>query len=36
MIDSLLRVLGRRTGRLTSPHLDRINERICLDGAPLF
>ena len=35
MIDSLLTVLGLRTGRFTSPHLQRINERICLDGEPL-
>src|SRR5690606_12387213 len=25
--------LGRRTGRFTSPHLVRYNERICIDGA---
>ncbi|NLC98901.1 MAG: dihydrofolate synthase, partial [Actinomycetales bacterium] len=35
MIDSLLTALGLRTGRFTSPHLQRINERICLDGEPL-
>ena len=24
---------GKRTGRFTSPHLLRYNERICVDGA---
>lgn len=32
-LDSLLRAAGRRTGRFTSPHLVRYNERICIDGA---
>jgi dihydrofolate synthase / folylpolyglutamate synthase len=31
-LDSLLRALGKRTGRFTSPHLRRYNERICVDG----
>lgn len=35
MIDALLRALDLRTGRFTSPHLQRINERICLDGDPV-
>ena len=35
MIDALLRAAGLRTGRYTSPHLERVNERISLDGAPL-
>ncbi len=35
MIDTLLRALDLRTGRFTSPHLERMSERICLDGAPL-
>jgi dihydrofolate synthase / folylpolyglutamate synthase len=35
MIDTLLRALDLRTGRFTSPHLERINERICVDGDPL-
>ena len=35
MIDTLLRALELRTGRFTSPHLERMTERICLDGAPL-
>ncbi len=35
MIDSLLTSLGLRTGRFTSPHLQRMNERISLDGEPL-
>ncbi|WP_206745681.1 folylpolyglutamate synthase/dihydrofolate synthase family protein [Jatrophihabitans sp. GAS493] len=32
MIEELLRAFGLRTGRFTSPHLSRINERIVLDG----
>ena len=35
MIDTLLRALELRTGRFTSPHVERMNERICLDGEPL-
>ena len=35
MIDTLLRSLDLRTGRFTSPHLERLNERICIDGEPL-
>jgi dihydrofolate synthase/folylpolyglutamate synthase len=35
MIDTLLRALDLRTGRFTSPHLERLNERICIDGQPL-
>lgn len=35
MIDTLLRAHDLRTGRFTSPHLERINERICIDGEPL-
>src|SRR4051812_17435162 len=35
MIDALLRAFGLRTGRTTSPHLESIRERICLDGEPL-
>jgi dihydrofolate synthase / folylpolyglutamate synthase len=35
MIDALLREFGIRTGRYTSPHLERVTERIALDGAPL-
>ena len=35
MVDSLLQAFGLRTGRYTSPHLDRVTERICLDGQPL-
>jgi dihydrofolate synthase/folylpolyglutamate synthase len=31
-LDALLRAAGRRTGRFTSPHLVRYNERICIDG----
>ena len=31
-LDSLLRALDKRTGRFTSPHLRRYNERICVDG----
>lgn len=35
MVDELLRELGLRTGRFTSPHLESIIERICLDGEPV-
>ena len=32
MADALLRELGLRVGRYTSPHLERVTERISLDG----
>lgn len=32
MLDSVLRAAGLRTGLYTSPHLERINERIRIDG----
>lgn len=35
MIDTLLRALDLRTGRFTSPHVEKMSERICLDGEPL-
>ena len=35
MIDALLRALDLRTGRFTSPHLQSMTERICIDGEPL-
>ncbi len=35
MIDTLLRTLDLRTGRFTSPHVERMSERICVDGSPL-
>ncbi|HZK35871.1 MAG TPA: Mur ligase family protein, partial [Aeromicrobium sp.] len=35
MIDELIRALGLRTGRFTSPHLESMTERISLDGHPL-
>ncbi|MCB0894558.1 MAG: bifunctional folylpolyglutamate synthase/dihydrofolate synthase [Nocardioides sp.] len=35
MIDTLLRALDLRTGRFTSPHVERMTERISVDGAPL-
>jgi dihydrofolate synthase/folylpolyglutamate synthase len=35
MIETLLRELNLRTGRFTSPHLESMNERITLDGAPI-
>ena len=34
MIDTLLRAFGLRTGRYTSPHLQRVTERISIDGKP--
>jgi len=35
MVEELLRGFGLRTGRFTSPHLSKINERIVIDGAPV-
>jgi dihydrofolate synthase/folylpolyglutamate synthase len=35
ILESILRDAGLRTGLYTSPHLERINERIRLDGAPV-
>ncbi len=35
MIDALLRALDLRTGRFTSPHVERMTERISIDGEPL-
>ncbi|TYL45438.1 dihydrofolate synthase [Nocardioides sp. BGMRC 2183] len=35
MIDALLRALDLRTGRFTSPHVQRMSERISIDGEPL-
>jgi len=32
--DAMLRAAGYRTGRYTSPHLVRYNERVALDGVP--
>lgn len=34
-IERILREHGLRTGRFTSPHLIRLNERIALDGEPV-
>ena len=35
ILDACLLAAGRTTGRYTSPHLLAINERFCLDGAPV-
>src|SRR6201988_412914 len=35
MIDTLLRALDLRTGRFTSPHVERMTDRITVDGEPL-
>jgi dihydrofolate synthase / folylpolyglutamate synthase len=35
MLDSILRAAGLRTGLYTSPHLERINERIRIDGVDI-
>ncbi len=35
MIDELLRGVGLRTGRYTSPHLTRVTERVVIDGEPI-
>ncbi len=35
MIEALLRAHGLRVGLMTSPHLQRVNERIMIDGEPI-
>lgn len=35
MIEALLRAVGLRTGRFSSPHLTDVRERISIDGAPI-
>ena len=35
MIETFLLTMGLRSGRFTSPHLQRMSERIVLDGEPL-
>jgi dihydrofolate synthase / folylpolyglutamate synthase len=35
MVDELLRGLGLRSGRYTSPHLTSVTERIVIDGQPV-
>lgn len=35
MVETLLREMGLRTGRFTSPHLHDMRERIVLDGEPI-
>jgi dihydrofolate synthase / folylpolyglutamate synthase len=35
MIDALLRAMGLRVGRFSSPHLVDLTERICIDGEPI-
>ena len=35
MVERGLRAAGLKTGRSTSPHLDRIEERVAIDGAPI-
>src|SRR5690606_18699007 len=35
MVERLLREMGLRTGRFTSPHLHDMRERIALDGDPV-
>lgn len=35
MAESLVRALGLRTGRFTSPHLHTVRERIAIDGEPI-
>jgi len=35
MVERALRASGLRTGRYTSPHLDRIEERVAIDGQPI-
>ncbi|MFT3877585.1 MAG: Mur ligase family protein [Propioniciclava sp.] len=35
IIDALLRALNLRTGRIASPHLADLTERVCIDGEPM-
>jgi dihydrofolate synthase / folylpolyglutamate synthase len=35
MVERALRASGLSTGRYTSPHLDRIEERVAIDGQPI-
>jgi dihydrofolate synthase/folylpolyglutamate synthase len=35
MLTSLLMAQGVRAGTYTSPHLERLNERICVNGEPI-
>ena len=35
MVERALRAAGLKTGRYTSPHLDRIEERVAIDGEPV-
>src|SRR4029077_337948 len=35
MVERGLRASGLKTGRYTSPHLDRIEERVAIDGASI-
>jgi dihydrofolate synthase / folylpolyglutamate synthase len=35
MLESILRASGLRTGLYTSPHLERINERVRINGEPI-
>lgn len=35
MVDSLLTAMGLTTGRFTSPHLQKVTERISIGGAPI-
>jgi dihydrofolate synthase/folylpolyglutamate synthase len=35
MLSTILQAAGYRVGRYTSPHLERFNERICIDNVPI-
>ncbi|RJQ74626.1 MAG: bifunctional folylpolyglutamate synthase/dihydrofolate synthase [Desulfobacteraceae bacterium] len=35
MLSEILRSAGYKVGRYTSPHLERFNERICIDNEPI-
>jgi dihydrofolate synthase / folylpolyglutamate synthase len=35
MLSTILHEAGYRVGRYTSPHLERFNERICIDNVPI-
>ncbi len=35
MVSSILEVTGKRVGRYTSPHMQSVTERVCVDGRPI-
>ncbi|MDK6981606.1 hypothetical protein QP306_25780, partial [Escherichia coli] len=35
MAEAICRAYGLRTGLYTSPHVEKVTERICVDGQPI-